>query len=89
MTPTTFPEANSQFGPPPDLTKEQCGSIPAFMGDVKSGSCEGAPLVVTAWKPNAQELADIINGKPIFFTCLGGLPPHFITTDFVSATNPP
>ncbi len=88
MTPTTFPEANATFRPPTDLEESQCRTIHAWQGTIERGSCEGVPLTVTAWKPSETELAELNAGKPIFLSCLGGLPPHFLTTDFVSATNP-
>ena len=88
MTPVKFPESNAHFGPPPDLEESQCKTIHAHIGQVERGSCEGATLVVTAWKPDERELAALNAGQPVFLSCLGGLPPHFITTNFAEATNP-
>lgn len=89
MTPTNFPESNARYGPPADLEENQCHTFYAWHGVVGSGSsCEGAKLVVTAWQPSPEELAEINAGKPIFLSCLGGLPPHFLTTDFKTATEP-
>lgn len=83
-----FPEANTKFGPPPDLDESQCRTIPAFVGKVERGAVEGAPIVVVAWQPDAAELAAIAAGKPIFISMIGGLAPHFLTTDFTTATLP-
>ena len=88
MIPTDFPEANAKFGPPSDMAESQVKTIPAYVGQVSSGSVDGATLVVAAWKPTAEELKDLEAGKPVFISMLGGLAPHFLTTDFALATNP-
>jgi hypothetical protein len=66
----------------------QCMAIPGFVGVVERGSVEGAQVVVVAWKPSPQEIEALSNGSPIFLSCLGGLPPHFLSTDFHAATHP-
>jgi hypothetical protein len=63
-------------------------TVTAFIGKVAGGSVDGAQLIVTAWKPSAVELDDLKNGRPIFLSVIGGLPPHFLTTDFERAINP-
>lgn len=88
MTPIYFPESNTIFGPPSDLEESQCMKIHAHVGQVRSGSVDGALQVVVAWQPDASDIAKIIAGNPIFLSCIGGLPPHFLTTDFHSATHP-
>lgn len=88
MSPAEFPEANCRYGPPPDLAETQCGTVLAYRGQVERGSVEDAPLVVVAWKPDALDLQRIIAGQPVFLSVIGGLPPHFLTTDFQSATHP-
>lgn len=88
MRPASFPEANSRFHPPADLDESQCGTIHAYQGSIQRGSCEGAHLVVTAWQPDDRERAAIAAGAPVFLSCVGGLPPHFLTTNFAEATNP-
>lgn len=88
MNPVNFPESNARFGPPSDLTEEQCKTIFAFMSEVTGGSVDGANMVVTAWKPTPEELEELNAGNPVFLSCLGGLPPHYLTTNFQNATNP-
>lgn len=88
MIPVSFPEANSKFGPPPELDASQCLTIHAWVGPVKGGSLDGATAVVTAWKPSPQDIERMQGGAPIFLACLGGLPPHFLCTDFEEAKNP-
>ena len=80
MTPVDFPEANSKFGPPPGYTEEQVGSIPTFVGKINGGANDGDACVIAAWKPNDEEIADIVAGKPIYLVMLGGLMPHLLTT---------
>ena len=88
MMPINFPESNKVFGPPEDLTESQVSRIPAYVGENRTGSCDGLPCVVVAWKPEPRELAALNEGSPVFLTILGGLPPHFLTTNFAEATNP-
>lgn len=88
MTPTRFAEANTRFGPPSDLVESQCSTIWAYRGVVSGGSVDGCDFVVTAWKPSAEELKQLNAGNPVFLSCIGGLPPHFITTDFQQAVKP-
>jgi hypothetical protein len=89
MTPVNFIEANRLYGAPPDLEESQCKTIHAHVGTVTNGSCEGSPMIVTAWTPDARELARLNAGEPIFLTFLSsGLPPHMVTTSFEEATKP-
>lgn len=70
------------------MHENQVATIHAYSTEAAQGSCDGTPMVVTAWKPTAQEMADIASGTVVFLTCLGGLPPHFLTTRFEQAINP-
>ena len=88
MTPQSFPQVNTHFGPPLDMSDEQVATIPAFRGQIQSGSCTGHNVVVVAWRPSEYELAEMKAGKPVFISMLGGLAPHFLTTDFTAALNP-
>lgn len=88
MNPVDFPESNANFGPPPDVTETQVATVRAYHGAVFRGSLQGAHIVIVAWKPTPEELRDITEGKPIFLSCIGGLPPHFLTTNFAEANSP-
>jgi hypothetical protein len=88
MIPTDFPQANCRFGPPQGMEESQVQTIRAFRSQVGIGSLEGADLIVTAWKPDATDLARLNAGAPLFLTFIGGLPPHMATTHFAEATNP-
>lgn len=83
-----FAEANTLYGPPLGMTEEQVKTVHCWEGYAGRGSCDGSKMVVTAWKPRPDELAALNAGEPVFLTVLGGLPPHFITTNFAEATNP-
>lgn len=87
MTPIDFNQSNKVFGPPSDMTESQVRPIPAYVGTVERGSCEGSPMVVVAWLPTPAERDAIAEGSPVFLTFLGGLPPHVATTNFGEATN--
>lgn len=88
MIATDFPGTNRFFGPPPDMDSKQVAVIHAHCGVVDRGSCEGSPMVITAWKPDEQDLRRLNAGEPVFVTFLGGLPPHMLTTNFKEAKNP-
>ena len=88
MTPILFPEANVSLGAPEGLTETQVMTIPAYVGEVVGGSVDGVRLVVVAWRPTAAELEDLNNGGEIYLSCIGGLPPHFLTTKFKEAVKP-
>jgi hypothetical protein len=88
MIPVSFPEANCKFGPPPDLAESQCMTIHAYRGKVVGGSVDGSDIVVVAWKPGADELKQLVAGKPVLLSMTGGLVPHFLTTNFNQATHP-
>ena len=85
MIPIKFPEANTTFGAPSDMDESQVMTIPGFAGQVTGGSCDGMPVVVVAWRPTPEELRDIVDGKPIFLSVFGGLPPHYMATSFEQA----
>lgn len=87
--PTVFPEANKVFRPPPpDLNENQCNNMHAHVGIVERGSVDGSVFVVTAWKPSPLDLEKLNKGAMVYLTCLGGLPPHFLSTDFQTASHP-
>jgi len=87
MTPIKFPEANATFNPPPDM-KGLCESVTAYCGHVEGGTNDGAKICVTAWRPTLQEIEAMRRGQPIFVSFIGGLPPHFVTTDFQQSIHP-
>lgn len=88
MIPVDFKEANHQFGPPPSLHEVQCGTLRAHVGKIQGGTCDGATIVVTAWKPHPHELEMLKAGNPVYLSVIGGLPPHFVTACFHDATHP-
>lgn len=88
MIPVTFEQSNCKFTPPPELVESQCMTINAYRGTVNGGNLDGSMVVVVAWKPSQQEIDDIVSGKPVLLSCIGGLPPHMIVTDFETAIHP-
>lgn len=67
------------------MTESQVRTIPAHWAEITQGSCDGVEVVITAWKPSPDELAELNRGGLVYFSCIGGLPPHFLTTDFQTA----
>ena len=87
MTPATFPEANTHFGPPADMTEAQCGTIPAHIHTVIGGNLDGALEIVLAWLPSENDIDRMIKGHPVYVTMLGGVVPHRLTTSFQEAVS--
>lgn len=88
MIPHHFKQANARLGPPEDLEETQCMTISAFVGQVQGGSVDGSPFTVVAWQPSAEEVKELADGGLIYISMLGGVPPHFLTTNFEQATKP-
>lgn len=83
-----FPQSTGTFGPPPDMCEGQVIPIPCCVQVAAGGSCDGSLLIVTCHQPSEAERQAIAAGAPIFLTCLGCLPPHFLTTTFEQAIRP-
>lgn len=81
MSPVSFPQANSTYGPPGDMTENQVGSIKAFTGEVCGGSCDGMAVTIVAWKPDAKDLQILNAGGLVYLETFGGLPPHRLLTE--------
>jgi len=86
MTPIDPPVSNAVFGAPADLDESQVHPIRGFRFEIRSGNLDGSNAVVVAWRPDEQDIEAINRGDPIFLTCIGGLVPHFLTTQFTVAT---
>jgi hypothetical protein len=88
MTPVNPPIYNQVFTAPGDMDASQVESIQAFVGEIPPGNnLDGASFVVVAWQPSQEELIELLQrGGPIYLSCLGTLPPHFLTTEFSIAT---
>lgn len=88
MSPVHFREANTQHKPPVDFAESQVKTVPSYVAMIQGGSCDGEFMTVVAWRPSPEEIKDIMGGKLIYLTAMGGLPPHFLSTDFHIATHP-
>jgi hypothetical protein len=55
MIATAFDEDNCVLGPPPGMTEDQVYSLSVHRG----ATPDGLPVVVSCWKPTAEELAEI------------------------------
>lgn len=88
MIPVNFPEANITYGPPPGFEAEQVTPIRAYRGQAAGGSVDGVDIVVVAWQPSDDDLVILKQGGVVYLSVIGGLPAHFLTTDFHAATHP-
>lgn len=65
----THPSNNHHFGAPPDWDKGDgvaCGTLPVTLTYV-----DGRQAIVSFWKPDATELAKLLQGKPVVLTVFG------------------
>lgn len=89
MIPQKFPAANKHFKAPPDFAESQVRTVPAYIGTIKGGSCDGQNITVVAWRPTEEELHALNEGAAVHVTWFGlGLVPHMLTTNFQEATHP-
>ena len=89
MIAVEFAEANAKFGPPSDMEESQVQTVAAYLGQIKGGSVDGSNVIITAWRPTEQELADLNAGKCVYISILSPtLPPHLLTTNFQEAIQP-
>lgn len=88
MRPEDFPESNCVFGPPAALAESQCHSVPAYKGEIKTGSCDGLKQVVVAWRFTKEEIEVLSNGGLLYLSVIGGLLPHYLSLSFHDATHP-
>jgi len=85
-----FPEANQKFTAPPDMDPSQVSTAEAYVGSILGGNLDGHTVIVVAWKPTTEELEDLNNGGLVYLSVLGGgLPPHFVCTQFPMASYQP
>jgi len=85
MKPVDFEQANTTIGPGPDQPGV-FGKCKAFMGIVNGGIMDGSTIVVVAWQPSQEDIDQIVTGNPVFLTSIGGIMPHSLSTNFVTAT---
>jgi len=77
MEAVDFEGTNITLGKPDDMTDEQCNSIKAQKG-VDS---QGFPFFAVAFKPDAEDLKNLNEGRPIFLKVIGqGFPPVAVYT---------
>jgi hypothetical protein len=80
MYPTDFDQSNQVIDKPPDMTREECLPINAFIGE----STEGYPAIVTCWKPTKEELEEINRTGRVW--CI--LYSHVIPPHYIAGSNP-
>jgi hypothetical protein len=89
MTPVKFPECNIEFVPPQTLDESQCRSLRGYTGEIVGGSCDGLKQAVVAYQFSPEELELLrTNDGIIFLSCIGSLPPHYLSFTFHDATHP-
>lgn len=88
MTPEKFTEANTEFHPPIGLEESQCQTIHGYVGQIKSGSCDGCDQTVVAYRLSIEEIEWLRRNPVLYLSMIGGLAPHFLSFSFEQATHP-
>ena len=69
---TQHPTNNAVLGAPPGMSHEQCSALPVTWVKYE----DGTPGILSYWRPNAAELADLASGAVVRLCVLGGsMPP--------------
>jgi hypothetical protein len=88
MTPIHFKEVNQVIARPKDIGQSQCEDIVGYVGELNDSQCsnDGATVFVVAWKPNEEEMNNLINNGVVFISFLHGIVPHVVGTSFEYVT---
>ena len=75
MYPTDFPESNGIADKPESMSIEECEPINIAQGITTDGN----PIIITCWKPTAEELEEINRTKRVWCFHYGNyLQPHIL-----------
>lgn len=78
MIPANFPQVNMIFTKPDGLSDEECGSLPAYVGDAS----DGTPCIVSCWSLSPEELDQIQETGTIWLSVVGNqMPPVALFSD--------
>lgn len=83
MLPTSFPDQNTVFAKPHDMTDEQCMDLPVWKGNVPFDD-EGTmfPAIISCWKLSKEDLKEIQRTGVIWLSITGhGMPPVSVFTE--------
>lgn len=80
-----FPEANTHFSKPENMTDGECYPVSAYVGKDDNGHS----FINTCWVPNKEDIEAILAGRPIVLSIFAsGLPPiSLFTFDETGAPN--
>lgn len=67
LIPTAFDEDNAALGKPADMSNEQCEALSVCI----TNTDEGLPVVVSCWKPTAEELEEINRTGRVWLVVFG------------------
>lgn len=78
MIPTQHPSNNDVLLPPPGATNDECRPLAI----TRAVTPDGAPWVVSYWRPDPEELALLAAGASVRFSCWGRThPPIYLGVD--------
>lgn len=85
MKPCQFPEANVTLHPPSGFAEVQVGSAPAFVGQVRGGSCDGQQISIMAWELDDDDMRELMVSRRVHLCVFGKMPAHRIGVSFQEA----
>ncbi|ACU61346.1 hypothetical protein [Chitinophaga pinensis] len=83
MLPITFPEHNTVYGKPEEMTDDQCMALPAWKGEAPIDE-EGSrvPVIISCWQLSKEDLDEINKNGCIWLSVSGTqLPPVSVFTE--------
>lgn len=80
MFPASFDESNHVLGKPEDMSHEDCACLAVFIGEQPNN----LPVVVSCWKPTAEELEEINRTGRVWLGIIG----HTMPPAWLSGHNP-
>lgn len=73
-----FPQQNTLFRKPADMTEEQCGDLPVHRGAFP----DGTPCIISCWKVTPEDLERIKETGEVWLSIVGsGMPPVSVFTE--------
>ena len=79
MIPTSFDEANNIIDKPPDMSRDECGPLNVWSGQLDDGEF-ASQVHISCWKMSAEELAEVNRTGRIWIWHYGNyLQPHAAT----------
>jgi hypothetical protein len=78
MIATAFDEENDVLDAPAGVTPDECEPLSVWRGPMEGGT----PVVISCWKPTAEEMAEIQRTGRVWIIVMGGTMPPIAPVGF-------